>query len=328
MASARNDRGMNMAKENEIVLFETEDKEITLNIKVDQDTVWLNRNQMADLFGRDVKTIGKHINNALKEELDNSTVANFATVQNEGGRDVERKIEYYNLDMIISVGYRVKSQRGIEFRRWANKVLKDYIIKGYAINDKRLEALQKTVEIQAKMLATAIEGDSDEVLRAVNLYTQALTLLDKYDHQSLEKPEGNQPIYRITYADCRAMVDRMEDSFKSDVFGVEKEPGKIEGILAAVYQDVFGGEVYPSLEEKAANLLYFMIKDHPFADGCKRIAASLFLEFLNRNNALFREGHKVISDGALVAITLMIAESDPKEKDIMTTMVMNLLSVG
>lgn len=317
-----------MAKENEIVLFETDDKEITLNVKVDQDTVWLNRNQMADLFGRDVKTIGKHINNALKEELDNSTVANFATVQNEGGRNVERKIEYYNLDMIISVGYRVKSRRGIEFRRWANKVLKDYIIKGYAINDKRLEALQKTVEIQAKMLATAIEGDSDEVLKAVNLYTQALTLLDQYDHQSLEKPEGNQPIYRITYADCRAMVDRMEDSFKSDVFGVEKEPGKIEGILAAVYQDVFGGEVYPSLEEKAANLLYFMIKDHPFADGCKRIAASLFLEFLNRNNALFRDGHKVISDGALVAITLMIAESDPKEKDIMTTMVMNLLSVG
>ena len=317
-----------MAKENEIVLFETEDKEITLNVKVNQDTVWLNRNQMADLFGRDVKTIGKHINNALKEELDNSTVANFATVQNEGGRDVERNIEYYNLDMIISVGYRVKSKRGIEFRRWANKVLRDYIIKGYAVNDKRLEALQKTVEIQAKMLATAIAGDSDEVLKAVNLYTQALSLLDQYDHQSLEKPEGNQPIYRITYADCRTMVDRMEDSFKSDVFGVEKEPGKIEGILAAVYQDVFGGEVYPSLEEKAANLLYFMIKDHPFADGCKRIAASLFLEFLNRNNALFRDGHKVISDGALVAITLMIAESDPKEKDIMTTMVMNLLSVG
>ena len=321
-----------MAKENEIVLFETEDKEITLNVKVDQDTVWLNRNQMADLFGRDVKTIGKHINNAVREELsDQVVIAKFATTTQHGaieGKTQTHMTEYYNLDVIISVGYRVKSQRGIEFRRWANKVLKDYIIKGYAINDKRLEALQKTVEIQAKMLATAIEGDSDEVLKAVNLYTQALTLLDKYDHQSLEKPEGNRPIYRITYADCRAMVDRMEDSFKSDVFGVEKEPGKIEGILAAVYQDVFGGEVYPSLEEKAANLLYFMIKDHPFADGCKRIAASLFLEFLNRNNALFRDGHKVISDGALVAITLMIAESDPKEKDIMTTMVMNLLSVG
>ena len=321
-----------MAKENEIVLFETEDKEITLNVKVNQDTVWLNRNQMADLFGRDVKTIGKHINNAVREELsDQVVVAKFATTTQHGaieGKTQTHMTEYYNLDVIISVGYRVKSRRGIEFRRWANKVLKDYIIKGYAINDKRLEALQKTVEIQAKMLATAIVGDSDEVLKAVNLYTQALTLLDKYDHQSLEKPEGNQPIYRITYADCHAMVDRMEDSFKSDVFGVEKEPGKIEGILAAVYQDVFGGEVYPSLEEKAANLLYFMIKDHPFADGCKRIAASLFLEFLNRNNALFRDGHKVISDGALVAITLMIAESDPKEKDIMTTMVMNLLSVG
>ena len=321
-----------MAKENEIVLFETEDKEITLNVKVDQDTVWLNRNQMADLFGRDVKTIGKHINNAVREELsDQVVVAKFATTTQHGaieGKTQTHMTEYYNLEVIISVGYRVKSRRGIEFRRWANKVLKDYIIKGYAINDKRLEALQKTVEIQAKMLATAIEGDSDEVLKAVNLYTQALTLLDQYDHQSLEKPEGNQPIYRITYADCRAMVDRMEDSFKSDVFGVEKEPGKIEGILAAVYQDVFGGEVYPSLEEKAANLLYFMIKDHPFADGCKRIAASLFLEFLNRNNALFRDGHKVISDGALVAITLMIAESDPKEKDIMTTMVMNLLSAG
>ncbi|MBO6308514.1 MAG: virulence RhuM family protein [Oribacterium sp.] len=321
-----------MAKENEIVLFETEDKEITLNVKFNQDTVWLNRNQMADLFGRDVKTIGKHINNAVREELsDQVVVAKFATTTQHGaieGKTQTHMTEYYNLDVIISVGYRVKSQRGIEFRRWANKVLKDYIIKGYAINDKRLEALQKTVEIQAKMLATAIEGDSDDVLKAVNLYTQALTLLDQYDHQSLEKPEGNKSIYRITYADCRTMVDRMEDSFKSDVFGVEKEPGKIEGILAAVYQDVFGGEVYPSLEEKAANLLYFMIKDHPFADGCKRIAASLFLEFLNRNNALFRDGHKVISDGALVAITLMIAESDPKEKDIMTTMVMNLLSVG
>ena len=205
---------------------------------------------------------------------------------------------------------------------------KNYIIKGYAVNDKRLQALQKTVEIQAKMLATAIEGDSAEVLKAVNLYTRALTLLDQYDHQSLEKPEGKPPVYRITYNDCRAMVDRMEDSFKSDVFGVEREPGKVEGILAAVYQDVFGGEVYPSLEEKAANLLYFMIKDHPFADGCKRIAASLFLEFLSRNNVLFRDGKKVISDGALVAITLMIAESDPQEKDIMTTMVMNLLNVG
>ena len=247
--------------------------------------------------------------------------------QNEGGRDVERDIDHYNLEMIISVGYRVKSQRGIEFRRWANKVLKDYIIKGYAINDKRLEALQKTVEIQSKMISSILELDGEDVLKAVTQYTKALTLLDQYDHQSLEKPDGESPVYRITYAECRKMVDSMEDTFKSDVFGVEKEVGKVEGIIAAVYQSVFGGDVYPSLEEKAANLLYFMIKDHPFADGCKRIAASLFLEFLNRNNALFKDGEKVISDSALVAITLMIAESDPKEKDIMTTLVMNLIKL-
>ena len=314
-----------MTKENEIVLFETEDREVKLSVPTQDETVWLTQDQMSELFDTARSSIAYHIGNIFKEkELKKETSVEIF----DKSKNASRPPQYYNLDVIISVGYRVKSQRGIEFRRWANNVLKEFIIKGYAVNDKRLEALQKTVEIQAKMLAAAIEGDSDEVLKAVNLYTQALTLLDQYDHQSLEKPEGNQPIYRITYDDCRAMVDRMEDSFKSDVFGVEKEPGKIEGILAAVYQDVFGGEVYPSLEEKAANLLYFMIKDHPFADGCKRIAASLFLEFLNRNNALFRKGHKVISDGALVAMTLMIAESDPKEKEIMTTMVMNLLNAG
>jgi prophage maintenance system killer protein len=205
--------------------------------------------------------------------------------------------------------------------------LKDYIIKGYAVNDKRLEALQKTVEIQSRMLSSILEIDGEDVLMAVNQYTKALTLLDQYDHQSLEKPDGESPVYRVTYADCRKMIDSMEDTFKSDVFGVEKETGKVEGIIAAVYQSVFGGDAYPSLEEKAANLLYFMIKDHPFSDGCKRIAASLFLEFLNRNNALFKDGEKIISDSALVAITLMIAESDPKEKDIMTTLVMNLIRI-
>lgn len=312
---------------NEIVLFETEDKEVRLDVAVDGENVWLNRQQMAELFGRDVKTIGKHINNALKEELDNSTVAKFATVQLEGDREVERSIEHYSLDMIISVGYRVKSSRGVEFRRWANNVLKQYIMKGYAINEKRLAALNKTVEIQSKIIANTLEIEEAEVLRAVKLYTDALVLLDQYDHQSLSKPGGNKPVYRITYDDCRNMINHMEDSFSSDVFGVEKEAGKVEGILAAVYQDVFGGEVYPSLEEKAANLLYFMIKDHPFADGCKRIAASLFLEFLDKNDALIRDGQKVISDGALVAITLMIAESNPEEKDIMTTLVMNLLKM-
>ena len=309
---------------NEIVLFETKDQEIKLSVPVNKGNVWLNRQQMADLFDRDVKTIGKHINNALKEELDNSVVANFATTASDGK---SYNVEHYSLDMIISVGYRVKSKRGIEFRRWANDVLKQYIMKGYAVNEKRLAALNKTVEIQSKIIANTLDIEEAEVLRAVNLYTDALVLLDQYDHQSLNKPEGNKPVYRITYEDCRNMINHMEDSFSSDVFGVEKEAGKVEGILAAVYQDVFGGEVYPSLEEKAANLLYFMIKDHPFADGCKRIAASLFLEFLDKNDALIRDGQKVISDGALVAITLMIAESNPEEKDIMTTLVMNLLKM-
>jgi prophage maintenance system killer protein len=241
---------------------------------------------------------------------------------------VKQPVPFYTLDVIISVGYRVKSKRGVEFRRWANKVLKEYIIKGYAVNEKRLEALQKTIEIQSKMLSSVLEISGNEVLLAVNQYTKALTLLDQYDHQSLDKPEGNHPIYRITYEECRKMVDSMEDTFQSDVFGVEKEPGKVEGIIAAVYQSVFGGDVYPSLEEKAANLLYFMIKDHPFADGCKRIAASLFLEFLNKNKVLFRDGKKVISDGALVALTLMIAESRPEEKDIMVALVMNIITLN
>ena len=308
---------------NEIVLFETKDKEVKLAVSLENDTVWLSANQMAQLFDRDEKTIRKHINNVFAEdELDREN--NTQKMRVDG---VKQKVPFYTLDVIISVGYRVKSQRGTEFRRWANDVLKQYIMKGYAVNEKRLAALNKTVEIQSKIIANTLDIEDAEVLRAVNLYTDALVLLDQYDHQSLSKPEGNKPVYRITYEDCRNMINHMEDSFSSDVFGVEKEAGKVEGILAAVYQDVFGGEVYPSLEEKAANLLYFMIKDHPFADGCKRIAASLFLEFLDKNEALIRDGQKVISDGALVAITLMIAESNPEEKDIMTTLVMNLLKM-
>ena len=307
---------------NEIVLFESGDKSIVLNVPIDHDTVWLTQAQMTELFSVNRTVITRHINNVFKEE----ELTRESNVQKMHIANSDRPVQYYNLDVIISVGYRVKSQRGIEFRKWANAILKKYVLDGYAVNEKRLQALQKTVEIQTKMLANTLEIEHDEILKAVNMYTQALMLLDQYDHQTLEKPEGNTPVYRITYEDCRNMVDHMEDIFKSDVFGVEKEAGKVEGILAAVYQDVFGGEVYPSIEEKAANLLYFMIKDHPYADGCKRIAASLFLEFLNRNNALIREdGQKVISDGALVAITLMIAESDPNEKEIMTALVMNLI---
>ena len=314
-----------MDKANEIVLFETKDKEIRLPVPIDKDTVWLTQDQMSELFDTARSSIAYHIGNIFKEgELSKDT---SVEIFDRSSNKASRPPQYYNLDVIISVGYRVKSQRGVEFRQWANSVLKQYIIKGYAVNEKRLKALQKTVEIQTRMLADTLEVEQRDVLDAVNQYTEALLLLDQYDHQSVEKPEGNKPLYRITYEDCRKLVDQMEDSFHSDVFGVEKEAGKVEGIIAAVYQDVFGGEVYPSLEEKAANLLYFMIKDHPFADGCKRIAASLFLEFLNKNDALFRDGDKIISEGALVAITLMIAESNPDEKDIMTALVMNVLRI-
>ena len=308
----------------DIILFETEDKEIKLSVPVENETVWLNRSQLAELFERDVKTIGKHINNALKEELDDAVVAKFATTATDGKI---YQVEHYNLDMIISVGYRVKSQRGIEFRKWANKVLTQYIIQGYAINKKRLQALEKTVDIQTRMLAGALDINESDVLRAVNEYTEALLLLDQYDHQVLSKPDGNKPVYRITYENCIQMVAGMRDSFNTDVFGVEKEPGKVAGIIAAIYQSAFGQDAYPSVEEKASNLLYFMIKDHPYADGCKRIAASLFLEFLDKNNALFQKGVKRISDGTLVAITLMIAESSPEEKDVMVKLVMNLLNL-
>ena len=313
-----------MDKANEIVLFESKDREVSLTVPVQGDTVWLTQAQMAELFETTKQNISLHANNCFKEgELDKEAVVkDFLTTASDGKR---YKTKYYSLDVIISVGYRVKSKRGVEFRQWANSVLRQYILKGYAVNERRLKALQKTVEIQTKMLAGSLELEQRDVLAAVNQYTEALFLLDQYDHQSVEKPEGNKPLYRITYEDCRKLINQMEDSFHSDVFGVEKEVGKVEGIIAAVYQDVFGGEVYPSLEEKAANLLYFMIKDHPFADGCKRIAASLFLEFLNKNNALFKDGHKIISDSALVAITLMIAESNPDEKDIMTALVMNML---
>ena len=279
---------------------------------------------MAELFKTTKQNISLHANNCFKEgELDKKSVVKESLTTAADGKNYKTKL--YNLDVIISVGYRVKSKRGVEFRQWANEILKQYILKGYVVNKKRLQALEKTVDIQTKMLANALDVEESDILKAVNEYTDALLLLDQYDHQTLKKPSGKMPTYRITYDECVTMVNNMRDSFNTDVFGVEKEAGKVKGIIAAIYQSAFGYDAYPSLEEKAAYLLYFMIKDHPYADGCKRIAASLFLEFLDRNNVLFVNGEKKISDGALVAITLMIAESRPEEKDVMVTLVMNLL---
>lgn len=309
--------------ENEIVLFNDGNVQLEVPIADDGESVWLSANQMAKLFDKDEKTIRKHINNVFKDAEVNKN-NNTQKMRVDG---VKQSVAFYSLDVILSVGYRVNSKRGIAFRKWANNILKQYTLQGYAVNEKRLKALQRTIDIQTKMIATSLNVDESEVLKTIQLYTDALALLDQYDHQSLEKPKGTSPLYRITYEDCCEMVSHMEDTFHSEVFGVEKEKGKVEGILAAVYQNVFGQDVYPSLEEKAANLLYFLVKDHPYADGCKRIAASLFLEFLNRNDFLYKDGEKRISDGALVAITLMIAESNPIEKETMIKLVMNLLEM-
>ena len=307
---------------NEIVLFETEDNDIKLEVPVNEETVWLNRQQMAELFDRDIKTIGKHINNALHEELDFSTVAKFATVQNEGGRKVTREIEYYNLDVIISVGYRVKSKRGIEFRRWANSVLKQYILQGYAVNDKRIAQLGEVIKIMKRTENTL---DGRQVLTVIEKYSAALELLDSYDHQRMNRPKGNDATYVLTYEECMDVISHMRFGDESDLFGREKDDS-FRGSIGNIYQSFDGRELYPSLEEKAAHLLYFITKNHSFLDGNKRIAATMFLYFLDRNGVLFADGQKLIDDYTLVALTIMIAESRPEEKEMMITVIMNCLA--
>lgn len=270
----------------ELVKFTDNNFEINVRADIDNDTFWITQKEMALLFEVSIDNISLHIKNILREnELDISSIEESSVVQIEGNRKVNRRIKIYNLDMIISVGYRVKSQRGILFRKWANKILKEYLIQGYSINQKRISALNKTIEIQNKMLASSLNIEQEALVNVIEEYTKALDLLDNYDHQCLIKPKGNESIYKLTYSDCRTIIDSMKFKTTSSVFGVEKEEEKLNGILAAVYQNVFGQEVYPSLEEKAAHLLYFLVKDHPFADGCKRIAATLFLEFLNKINS-------------------------------------------
>ena len=308
---------------NEVILYKDGELELPVEVAPDKETVWLNRNQLAVLFDRDVKTIGKHINNALREELDSSVVAKFATTASDGKT---YKVDYYNLDMIISVGYRVKSPRGIAFRKWATSILKEYIVQGYAVNAKRLNVLNKVVEIQSNIIADVLELDSREVFDVIKKYTQALELLDDYDHQIVQKPKiSNEKAYQLTFNECKKLIESMSFSKSSTIFGKEKTKGSLEGIIGSVYQTAFGEDVYPSVQEKAANLLYFIVKDHPFIDGCKRIAASIFLYFLNKNNLLFKNDKKIISDSTLVAITLLLAESKPEEKEIMINVIMNFL---
>lgn len=311
---------------NEIVLFENQSVKLEVNMK--DESVWLNREQLSILFDRDVKTIGKHINNALKEELDSSTVAKFATVQNEGGRKVIRDIEYYNLDMIISVGYRVKSQNGIIFRKWANKILKDYMIKGYAINQKRLECLEKTVkliDIANRANENLESADAKEILKVIGNYSKALDLLDDYDHRTLLKPKGSNSKKQIKYEDCLEIIKKLRFNEESDIFAIERNKG-LESIIGSIYQTFDGNDVYKSIEEKATNFLYMIVKNHVFIDGNKRIAATLFIYFLNYYDILYKDNKQVVDNNTLASLTLLIAESNPKEKEVITDLVMNFLS--
>ena len=312
---------------NEIVLFENQDVKLEVNVK--DETVWLNREQIAKLFNRDIKTIGKHINNALQEELDYSTVAKFATVQKEGNRNVTRELEYYNLDMIISVGYRVKSKQGIVFRKWANKVLKDYLLKGYAINQRRLEYLEKTVkliDIAGRIDNNISAQEAKEIIKVISNYSNALNLLDDYDHRTITKPKGsiNNNNNIITYEECLEVISKLKFNSDSNLFALERNEG-LKAILGAIYQSFDGKDVYPTTDEKAANFFYMIIKNHVFIDGNKRIAATLFIYFLNYYNILYKDNKQIIDNNTLVALTLLIAESNPKEKEILVDLVMNFL---
>ncbi len=312
-------------KKNEIILFENQEVKLEVNLK--DETVWLNREQLAKLFERDVKTIGKHINNALREELseDNSVVAKFATTAADGKT---YQVEYYNLDMILSVGYRVKSKNGIIFRKWANQILKNYMLKGYAVNQKRLEYLEKTIKLIdiANRIDERLEGnDAKEILKVIGEYSKALDLLDDYDHRTLKKVKGNIDERKIKYDDCIEIINKLRFSEESSLFAVERDKG-LESIICNIYQSFAGQDIYKSIEEKGANFLYLIVKNHVFADGNKRIAATLFIYFLNFYGILYKNGKQVIDNNTLTALTLLIAESNPREKEVIIDLVMNFLN--
>lgn len=315
---------------NEIIIFENQDVKLEVNMK--DDTVWLNAEQIAKLFDRDSKTIRKHINNALKEELANDeVVAKFATTTKHGaieGKIQTHMVDYYNLDMIISVGYRVKSQNGVIFRKWATKVLKDYMIKGYAVNEKRLEYLEKTVKLIdiAGRIDHELKGtEAQDIIKIINNYSNALNLLDDYDHRTMSKPKGTNSDIKIKYEDCIDIINKLRFSNDSNLFALERNKG-LESIIGNIYQSFDNHDVYKTIEEKAANFLYLITKNHTFIDGNKRIAATLFIYFLDFYNILYKNNKRVIDNNTLVALTLLIAQSNPKEKEILIELIMNFLT--
>ena len=310
---------------NEIVLFEAKDGKVSLPVQLNEETVWLTRMQMAELFGVTPQNITLHLQNVYKTgELERAaTSKDFLLVQQEGNRSISRMVNVYNLDAIISVGYRVNSARATQFRIWATKVLKEYLVRGYALNRERLKQLGQAVEVM-KRVSNSL--DTEQVLDVVKTYSSALDLLDSYDHQTIAKPKAKGRSVELSYEECRRFIDGMKFSADSALFGNEKD-GSFKSALGAVYQSFGGKDLYPSAQEKAANLLYLVTKNHGFSDGNKRIAAGLFIYFLKRNRLLLRkDGSKRIADHTLVALTVMIAESKPAEKEMMVNLVMTFLA--
>jgi prophage maintenance system killer protein len=326
-----------MKNKSEVLIYQSPDGQTSIDVKLEDDTVWLNLNQISSLFERDKSVISRHISNIFKEgELErNSVVAKNATTGTDGK---VYQVEYFNLDLIISVGYRVNSTRGTQFRIWANKILRDYLVKGYAVNEKRLqeqsrqlEELKQTVKLLGNVV-TSKDLSSDEasgLLKVITDYTYALDVLDQYDHQVLEIHDTTRKeLFQVTYDEAIKAIKGLHEKFGgSSLFGNEKDES-FRGSLVAIYQTFDGKDFYPSVEEKAAHLLYFVIKNHSFSDGNKRIAAFLFVWFLEKNGILYKaDGSKRIADNALVALTLMIAESKPEEKDMMVKVVVNLINL-
>ena len=310
-------------KKNKIILFENQGIKLEVNVK--DDTVWLTQEQMSKLFGKSKSTINEHIKNIFKEnELqENETMTKFGNSEFS-----DKPTNYYNLDMIISVGYRVKSQQGIAFRKWSTKVLKDYMLKGYAINQKRLEYLEKTVQLIdiANRIDNQLEADEiKNVLKVIGEYTKALDLLDSYDYRTIKKIKGTDSLKQIKYEDCKLIIENLKFNEKSNLFAVERDRG-LEAIIGNIYQSFDGEYIYKSVEEKAANFLYLIVKNHVFVDGNKRIAATLFIYFLEFYNILYKDNRQVIDNNTLAALTLLIAESNPKEKDILVDLVTNFLN--
>ena len=325
-------------KKGEIIIYKTSKNEVDLDVRLEEETVWLTLDQMAFLFGRDKSVISRHIKNIFQEKELNkkAVVANFATTASDGK---VYQVDYYSLDIIISVGYRVKSNNGVKFRIWATKTLKNHLIKGYTINEKRLlEARDKFNELQTaisflreKSKKELLSGQAGEILNLLSDYSKTLTILEQYDKGQLKESKGGKTKFVLEYDDCLKIIAELKKELivkkeASDLFGNERD-GSFEGIIKGLYQSFGGKELYPSIEDKASHLLYFIIKDHPFSDGNKRSAAFLFVYFLDKTDFLFKKtGERKINDNALVALALLVAESDPKEKDVMVKIIKNLIS--